>query len=889
MTNGTNSDLAATAGQTAVRSKDGFAWVTTPVNASRVGDPTALGYRLRRASLRAARLARAATRKMCVAVFGPSQAGKSYMVSVLASPPGGRLATELDGQIYDFLRDINPPGGRESTGLVTRMTTDVSAAPKGFPIELRLLTQTELVKILANSFYLDFDLEHFDVVPPDGDAIRQRLEQLRGLARPQPVDRLTGDDVFDLMEYFQSHFPKRTSAFRDDFWREAIELAPRLEGRDRARLWSLFWYDFQAFTDLFIELYEGLRQLDFPSSAYAEIGALVPRAGSIIDVTVLDRLGADADDKVRLMPAGGVREVGLPRSLVAALTAELRITVKEKPSEVFDHTDLLDFPGARSRLGIKRLEDAGKDDKGESTANPLRELLLRGKVAYLFEGYTAEGEISALLLCVPDSVQEVRGLSGMVEDWVHGTLGATPEARAKEKCGLFLVLTKMDAEFVQKEGVDDKDKDWGIRIDSSLLKNFRGAWPTDWDGKPFRNLFWLRNPTIHDTRIMAYAGDKLETGIADTFRDRYRSLHDTFVGNEIVRRHFENPEEAWTEAFRTNDGGISYIVRRLSPICDPATKAAQVRNRLAELRTDIVRELERFHVAGDVQIRIAQRQLVGNRIMERLYDSNDPVQLGSLLKSMQVDGGDLAAYLYGVLVQGVASDGADPAGEAAAHAAAMMNQRARTGRARPGAPAGEGGPPAAAPADRPASMGRTTWERRAAREIMRCWEGSMSASVDNPHLVRLLGIGRDLLAEISAELLALARRAGLEHGMENAIARVVVTEQNEQRIAKAAMIGERFVNRLVSEMGFGEAPVADRPTVSVDGTSRPVFAPRAVTYGTEGWGAGPPTYFEEFFDDWANAFYRVIEDNAKSLAGLTVDIEQNDRLGRILTDLRVPV
>jgi hypothetical protein len=356
-----------------------------------------------------------------------------------------------------------------------------------------------------------------------------------------------------------------------------------------------------------------------------------------------------------------------------------------------------------------------------------------------------------------------------------------------------------------------------------------------------------------------------------------------------VRRHFENPEEAWTEAFRTNDGGISYLVRRLTPICDPATKAAQVRHRLAELRSDIVRELERFHVAGDVQIRIAQRRQVGDRIMERLYDTNDPVQLGSLLKSMQVDGGDLAAYLYGVLVQGVAAEGADPAGEAAAQAAAISSQRARVGRARPGAPSADGSPSVIVTADRPAGAGRTTWERRAAREIMRCWERSMAASVDSPQLLRLLGIGRDLLAEISAELLTLARRAGLEGGMEKAIARVSYTEQNEQRIAKAAMIGERFVNRLVSEMGFGEAPLADRPTVTVDGVSRAVFAPRPATYGIDGWNAAPPTFLEDFFDDWANGFYRVIEDNAKSLAGLTVDIEQNDRLGRILTDLRVPV
>jgi hypothetical protein len=158
--------------------------------------------------------------------------------------------------------------------------------------------------------------------------------------------------------------------------------------------------------------------------------------------------------------------------------------------------------------------------------------------------------------------------------------------------------------------------------------------------------------------------------------------------------------------------------------------------------------------------------------------------------------------------------------------------------------------------------------------------------VDDAELVRNLRIGRDLLAEISAELLALARRGDLRKAVEEAIGRIAHTEQSEQRIAKAAMIGERFVNRLVSEMGFGEMPEAERPKIAVNGGERPVFARRAVAYGIAGWSNGPPDFFEQFFDDWANGFYRVIEDNAKSLAGLTVDVEQNERLGRILAELR---
>lgn len=78
-----------------------------------------------RASARALRRAeRAAHRKMCVGVFGPSQAGKSYLISALAMDTQGNLITTFEGTQCDFLKEINPEGGKESTGLVTRFTID---------------------------------------------------------------------------------------------------------------------------------------------------------------------------------------------------------------------------------------------------------------------------------------------------------------------------------------------------------------------------------------------------------------------------------------------------------------------------------------------------------------------------------------------------------------------------------------------------------------------------------------------------------------------------------------------------------------------------------------------------------------------------------------------
>ena len=87
------------------------------------------------------------------------------------------------------------------------------------------------------------------------------------------------------IEYFDTFFAGVTTELRTDFWREAIELAPRLAGRDRAQLWSVLWYDFQPFTDLYLTLYRRRSQkLAFAPEALLGMDALIPREKSIIDV-----------------------------------------------------------------------------------------------------------------------------------------------------------------------------------------------------------------------------------------------------------------------------------------------------------------------------------------------------------------------------------------------------------------------------------------------------------------------------------------------------------------------------------------------------------------------------------------------------------------------------
>ena len=114
------------------------------------------------------KLAASAGRRNSAGVFGPSQAGKSYLVSALArNPEPHPLTADFAGTKKDFLAEINPPGDRESTGLVTRFTVVPGTTDTTHPVELRLLTETDLVKILGNSFLSDFDPNNRTVKLPD--------------------------------------------------------------------------------------------------------------------------------------------------------------------------------------------------------------------------------------------------------------------------------------------------------------------------------------------------------------------------------------------------------------------------------------------------------------------------------------------------------------------------------------------------------------------------------------------------------------------------------------------------------------------------------------------------------------------------------------------------
>ena len=420
---------------------------------------------------------------------------------------------------------------------------------------------------------------------------------------------------------------------------------------------------------------------------------------------------------VRPKQADGRASPDAQPAALAGLRADRRafnVAIAEKPWDFFDHTDLLDFPGARSRLKLANLDDVAKAKGVAEGANPLRELLLRGKVAYLFQRYSAERELIAILLCIPDGNQEVRDLSDMMTAWIDQTIGATPADRAKQKNALFLVLTKMDREFEQKAGETEE---------SRRLRWSRPAQQFAGQQFPRRVAGQLERQAVRQ-HLLAAQSDRHRRA-ADGLRRRPRGRHRR--GLRRARRRAARPfrreprgagaispirRAPGTRPSSANDGGVSYLVKSLIPVCDPAIKRAQVRGQLEVQVRRLVDRLAGFHSASDGDARAKKRDLV-HTVLRGLATCIQQQLFGELVAALQIADTALRDIYFRIATARVLRRSRRPA----------TARPAARSRSRPAPPS------ISAPSSPTSSARRPAAARRRRRA---CWRIAPSASPARP-------------------------------------------------------------------------------------------------------------------------------------------------------------
>lgn len=845
---------------------------------------------MRRQARLARKLERAAKRKMCAGVFGPSQAGKSYLLSSMAQDADKNVLVDFNGEQHDFLRDLNPSGDKESTGLVTRFTmTPPPDIPEGYPVYVRLFSETELVKIFANSYFCDGDYK--DRVSKEKiQAAVQALKERAGAPAASPIGL---DDMEDLREYITGSFGGRTRAAALDevYWNDAIALAPRLKLEDRAKLYGIIWDDIPEFNQMFLDLAKDLAELGNPDEAFCRLDALLPREASIIDV---ETLGSEDFSQYGVGPTISMRSrsgktAEIKRKNATAIIAELTLVMTNKPAPYFDHTDLLDFPGYKGRMECSDIAEylqRGKED------SKVEQFFRRGKVAYLFQRYYAERELTSLLLCVatPDNTP---GLPAAVEEWIASTHGRTPEDRINAKTSLFYILTKSDRHFEDKGGARLETR-WDDVLKGMFLGHFSGPysqatrWVEDWTPhQVFNNLFMLRNVHIKWDSMMEVeekGGVWSEKGVRPDKQEYADSLRKAFLESPLVQRHFRDPRRTFDEVMKVNDGGIQYIKQSLEPLCDPQLKFGQIAHALDVMGKTLINKLMPLYSSGDREEELKKKKIFFGNFGRLFKIPAFQERFPELLNNFKIAPEQLY-YLR---------DEADRKYEEYRQSklASIQEEAKEAANATDIEPEGDPldflddvfstSPEDAGPA--PLTEGKDDLYFYAER-IVAAWNEKMRALAESPELDSYYSFNKEVYQKMLDEMDQAVARMDLQGRMVRKFREIAepLDVPRESKVRKQAAYAIGLLNDFVSWLGMkpSEKPTEQR-RVNYQGKDVEVFAdkPEVKDYPVLSESFVP--FSRQWYRDWLTAFYGMLEDNVRSVDGNRINLAENMRLGELI-------
>ncbi len=574
-----------------------------------------------------------------VAIFGQSQVGKSYLVSNLVKPPE---ADDLDivgtnaQERIDFIEKINPPGdGKEATGIVSRFTVayDFNTA---HPYLLKMLSQADILRVIINGYFSDL-MNYADDSYINPEQFKATLSQLRSLKTGQIFAGFSEDDVYDVKEYIQLNFKNHHIADgMVPFWDDLADLIPYLPANQRWRAFEVFWSKRQFFTDLFNKLSAGLEQLSFAPEVECGMEATPDKYKTIIDVERLRELFKP--EMARTIPVylpGGL-SVQMDMSVLSALTAEIVLrlekSIAQHPQRAFlQYADVLDFPGARSR------EKTPESTFLQNNSIEKLQLFLRGKIAFLFDRYNFNHEISTLLYCHDNTPQNVKTIPHLLYDWIQRTHGGSPDERTEreqrlssiitgtpvEKLNpLLFVLTKFNFELSKREkSAAGHDGKWASRLWENfhdfMSQPLTDKWPGRWTERDpnFRNSFLLRDPNPKFAMGVYEQTPDGKEQFSESYAEQLEFIKQSFLTNQYVSKHFRDTKTAWDEAVTPEkSGGINYIVEYLTPTCNPKIRVERLKMLIEQAKQNVISAFENYVDSGDLASKLRKAKMTGAKV-----------------------------------------------------------------------------------------------------------------------------------------------------------------------------------------------------------------------------------------------------------------------------------
>lgn len=607
------------------------------------------------------------------AIYGASQMGKSYLVSNLLSEKGTPFTViDGDGKSYVFLDEINPEGKKkEATSIVTRFSTNYKWINPAFPVKVKLLSPADIVLVLCDSYFNDVKTKIDIALKIDfiNEKVKEICIKYDGSTNQKTL--LDEDSILDIFDYFHTNFStKATNVIHSTFFEKIPTLISKTKADDWCEIFSLLWNGNEKINNLFSDLLKHYAKLDFNSEIYVPIETVLRTKGTLLDVARLREIyGGTSGTELNYKPdtsalifQNGQEKIidSFSKSFLCALTAELTFCLPkelEKSKAFLKNTDLLDFPGARNRLGIHEEEIIDED---------IPKMLLRGKVAYLFNKYSYSEKINILLFCQNNEKVEVQNIvPDLLNNWICDMIGKNPEERdnfisSSKVPPLFIVSTmfNIDMQFDynndRPDNLDARNNRWKGRFITVFNEIFGSKkWLTEWttNNSNFQNIYLLRDFRFSsDTESKLFKGfNENKTENEEIFHDSYpnfrKDLRQSFIEYDFVKRHFEKPENSWDRAASINEDGTQLILDKLTFAANNINLARHEKklNELKSLIESIISFLKEYYNSPDKAESLLRAIATAGSIQANLDIAfgRDPYFFGSMMRELMLKNSDV--------------------------------------------------------------------------------------------------------------------------------------------------------------------------------------------------------------------------------------------------------
>lgn len=621
----------------------------------------------------------ATEKRPSVAIFGQSQVGKSYLVQNLTKPndsPYLQIYVSNQESHVNFLTEMNPAGGQESTGTVTRFTTKREELDNQYPIRVELFDLLDVAAIMINGFLSDLK-ELSTISIPSAEENKKLLTELINVESPHST--ITSDDVSNFVEYVREYFRDTIIVHELEkigYFRDLVDFLPKIEPNKMWLVLEFLWNKNAFISELFQKLVNAISSVKHDKHVFVAFDAVSPSTSTILDVERVKELFKPDNQhgSINLITSEGYK-TSVPRAIFGALTKEVQLSIandfeNDEMRQFLRYTDILDFPGSKSREKIP--ESVFNSNSSEQKL----QLFIRGKVSYLFDTYSSNQGVSSLLYCMDDNPPEEKEAPARLHKWISKYVGKTPEQRlnrtqaitkilqdeeieTQNVSPLMVVMTKFNQEMNrvlpgQETDREAHDAKWSARLNVNFSffmdMPVEDKWTSNWTSaeEPFKFIFPVRDPLYSQATFDGMNSVQQETGLREDRRSAIDSMGSSFKSSGIVKRHILNPEKAWKEISSPNGTGIEYLCKYLSPAAHPAVTYTRLTSEIVKSRVDLINVLEPFLLSGNLQDDLLNAQKQASQSWTGIVGMTlkSDRALSGILSSMIVSDAEIWNLLY---------------------------------------------------------------------------------------------------------------------------------------------------------------------------------------------------------------------------------------------------